>query len=101
MRSGRCVRSWTGRAWARSAQHGDAQFGRAHRGGRARCDAHGGGEGKVVSSESDTVSGPRGDAAATHLTGSRRATGGRTEEEAAEYIASMEREGKLVEECWS
>ena len=30
-----------------------------------------------------------------------RTEGGRTEEEAAEYIASMEREGKLVEECWS
>ncbi|KAI0746992.1 riboflavin synthase domain-like protein [Daedaleopsis nitida] len=27
--------------------------------------------------------------------------GGRTEEEAKEYVARMEREGRLVEECWS
>ena len=27
--------------------------------------------------------------------------GGRTEEEAKEYVAKMEREGRLVEECWS
>ena len=27
--------------------------------------------------------------------------GGRTEEEAQEYVAQMEREGRLIEECWS
>ena len=27
--------------------------------------------------------------------------GGRTEDEAKEYVAKMEREGRLVEECWS
>ncbi|TBU41104.1 riboflavin synthase domain-like protein [Dichomitus squalens] len=27
--------------------------------------------------------------------------GGRTEEEAKEYVARMEREGRLIEECWS
>lgn len=27
--------------------------------------------------------------------------GGKTEEEAKEYIVKMEREGRLTEECWS
>ena len=30
-----------------------------------------------------------------------RTEGGRTEEEAKEYVAGMEREGRLIEECWS
>ena len=27
--------------------------------------------------------------------------GGKTEEEAIEYVADMEREGRLIEDCWS
>ena len=30
-----------------------------------------------------------------------RTEGGRTEEEAKEYVPGMEREGRLIEECWS
>ena len=30
-----------------------------------------------------------------------QAEGGRTKEEAKEYVAQMEREGRLIEECWS
>ena len=37
-------------------------------------------------------------AAITHAV---QTEGGRTEEDAKEYVAKMEREGRLVEECWS